>query len=169
MTSERRANQPNGSNARRSAGFTLIEVLVAMSIVVVSFVALYGVVLQMVGAVTVMQEKTLASWIAFDRITEIRVRGDFPDESEEEDTVEMAGITWLYKREVNSTDSEDIRQIIVRVAPEDEPDNTLAIATGVVVRNQRTSQLQRRLTPPGGGGQGPDGFDQGNGTEELTE
>jgi len=124
-------------------GFTLIEVLVALSIVVVSFVALYGVIMQMVAATTLMQEKTIASWVAFDRVTELRIAGEYLGAGEKEDTVEMGGISWLYTREVRTTESEDIRQIIVTVSPEDEPENILGLASGVLVRNGRSlGQIQ---------------------------
>jgi general secretion pathway protein I len=150
---------------RRNRGFTLIEVLVAMSIVVVSFVAIYGVVLQMVGATTLMQEKTMASWVAFDRVTELRVSGDYPGEGSEDGLIEMGGSTWSYTREVRNTASEDLRQIIVKVSLEDEPDNILAMASGALVRNQRTAgNIPTDQLNPGFGGTNP--ADENEGTDE---
>jgi len=120
--------------ATRSSGFTLVEVLVAMAIVVVSFVALYGVVIQMVTAITIMQEKTFASWVAYNQITELRVGGSFPEEEESTGIEEMAGISWEYTVEIKPTESDSIRQVIVRVAPEDDPERFIGLATGALVR-----------------------------------
>ena len=106
-------------------GFTLIEVLVALSIVVVSFMALYGIVLQIVGSITLMQEKTIASWVAYNQVTEVRLAGQFPGENESEGVVEMGNISWNYEVELRDTGSDSIRQIIVKVAPEDEPERVL--------------------------------------------
>ena len=151
--------------SRRNRGFTLIEVLVAMSIVVVSFVAIYGVVLQMVGATMLMQEKTIASWVAFDRVTELRVSGDYPDEGSADGLIEMGGLTWSYTREVRNTASEDIRQIVVKVSPEDEPENILAMASGALVRNERTAgNIPSDQLNPGFGGTNP--ADENEGTDE---
>lgn len=135
-----RPNQPQSSS-----GFTLIEVLVAMAVVVLSFFALYGVILQMVTATTLMQEKTLASWIAFDRVTELRVTGEFPSAKEDEGTIEMGGTTWVFNREVRATESDDLRQIIVTVAPEDDPERVLGLVSGALIRNEISTD-----TPPPG-------------------
>jgi general secretion pathway protein I len=114
-------------------GFTLIEVVVALAIVVVSFMALYGVILQMVRATTLMQEKTIASWIAFDQITELRIKGEFPTGSDNSGIIEMAETTWAYSVEIRPTGSSTIHQVIVTVAPEAEPDRTLGLVSGVLV------------------------------------
>lgn len=121
------------NHCRNESGFTLIEVVVALAIVVVSFMALYGVILQMVASITVMQEKTLASWVAFDQITELRIKGTPPTDSKSNGIKEMGGITWLYSVEIRPTASEYIRQIIVTVAPENEPDRTLGLVSGVIM------------------------------------
>jgi general secretion pathway protein I len=134
-------------------GFTLVEVLVALAVVVVSFMAIYGVILQMVGATTLMQEKTLASWVAFDRITELRVQQEFPDTGKRKDVTEMGGISWQYEIEIRATDSDNIRQVIVKVAPESEPENITGLASGALVRNN--------ALPPSTPGGLPDGFPGG--------
>jgi general secretion pathway protein I len=134
-------------------GFTLIEVVVALAIVVVSFMALYGVILQMVGSTTLMQEKTLASWVAFDQITELRIKGKSPTDSKSNGITEMGGISWLYSVEIRPTASESIRQVIVSVAPEDEPDRTLGLVSGVIISN---APIQfPGGTPPAGSNQPP--------------
>ena len=147
----------NSDRVVTQRGFTLIEVLVALSVVVVSFVALYAVILQMVGATTMMQEKTIASWVAFNQVTELRVSGEFPDKGEKEDYVEMGGVSWRYSREIRDTGSDDIRQVIVRVSPEDEPDKILGLASGALIRNNLPGP-QLEVPGPGfppGTGQGP--------------
>jgi len=136
---------------RQQNGFTLIEVLVALAVVVVSFVALYAVVLQMVRATSLMQDKTIASWIAFDQITELRVANEYPESGNSEGDVEMARGVWLYRVEIKATESEDVRQVIVRVSPENEPDNFLGLVSGVLVRNPAATA--------GPGQPGPGGFD----------
>jgi general secretion pathway protein I len=162
--------------AARQHGFTLIEVLVALAIVVVSFVALYAVVLQMVKATTLMQEKTFATWVAHNRLTELRLEDSYPAAGNSEGEVEMAGSVWLYRTEVKSTESEDIRQVIVRVSTENEPDVFLGLITGIVVSpalgggSSSTGNFQNQS---GGGGNpqpGAAGFDSnGFPTEDFRE
>jgi len=112
---------------------------VALSIVVISFVALYSGLLQMVSAMTLMQEKTIATWIAYDRITELRIVDNYPDVGESDGEVEMGSINWRYKTEIRATDSDNIRQVIVRIAPQSDPENFLGIASGALVRSAARS------------------------------
>lgn len=116
-------------------GFTLIEVVVALAIVVVSFMALYGVMMQMVNATRLMQEKTIASWIAFDKVTELRLKADLSADPKSSGITEMAGTTWTYSVQLRPTGSEAIRQIVVTVAPENEPERTLGLVSGVIFSN----------------------------------
>jgi general secretion pathway protein I len=132
-------------------GFTLVEVVVALAIVVVSFMALYGVIMQMVNATTLMQEKTIASWVAFDQITELRLKTELPGSAKSNGVKEMAGLTWLYSVELRETGSEKIRQVIVTVAPEDEPDRTLGLASGVVFSAAPVNQAPGSAPDPNSG------------------
>ena len=120
--------------SEQQRGFTLIEVLVALAVVIIAFMAMYGSMMQSIAAVTLMQEKTLATWIAFDRITELRLSDQFPDDDESSGEIEMAGSEWVYTIKINPTASDDIRQVIVKVSPALEPDNILGIASGALIR-----------------------------------
>ena len=115
-------------------GFTLIEVVVALAVVIIAFMAMYGSMMQSVATTTLMQEKTIATWIAFDRITDLRINNQFPDDDESTDELEMAGQEWVYTTRFIETASEDILQVIVEVAPVEEPENILGIASGALVR-----------------------------------
>jgi type II secretion system protein I len=90
-------------------------------------------ILQMVTSTTLMQEKTIASWVGFDQITELRIKDSPPTNSKSNGVAEMGGITWLYSIEIRPTESESISQVIVSVAPEDEPDRTLGLVSGVIM------------------------------------
>jgi general secretion pathway protein I len=136
--------------SRNHSGFTLIEVMVALAITIIAFMAMYGSMMQVVAGLAMQQDKTLATWVALDRITEMRVKGDFPTDKESKDEIEMAGITWSYTVEIIPTQSEDLLQVVVRVATADEPDNQLGMASGALIKGALA-------TPTGPGGSGPGG------------
>ena len=77
---------------RRQAGFTLLEVLVALVIVGLGLTAVFGQLNQTLMATGLLRDKTFATWVAVDRITELRVSAEFPDVGERSDSVEMAGV-----------------------------------------------------------------------------
>jgi general secretion pathway protein I len=140
-------------NSESQRGFTLVEVVVALAIVIIAFMAMYGSMMQSVAATTLMQEKTIATWIAFDRITELRINNEFPEDDESTDEIEMAGTEWVYTIRIIPTESEDILRVIVRVAPVEEPDNILGIASGALIR-----PIQGGSNNPQQGPNGPEGI-----------
>ena len=59
---------------RKVHGFTLIEMLVALVILAVASVAIYGRSGQAVAALYSLEQRTLANWIAQDHMTKLRLR-----------------------------------------------------------------------------------------------
>ena len=115
-------------------GFTLVEVLVALAVVSVVLVALLGSMQSVIASATVIYDRTLASWIATDRVTELRLSTEFPEAGSSTGEVTMADQDWLYEVAIVETESPDILQIIVKVASVAEPELTLAAATGSIIR-----------------------------------
>ncbi|MEL7186669.1 MAG: type II secretion system minor pseudopilin GspI, partial [Pseudomonadota bacterium] len=63
----------------RARGFTLVEVLVALAIVALSLTAIVASIGQMIDSGNAMRERTYASWIAQNRIAELRVSPTMPE------------------------------------------------------------------------------------------
>ena len=122
-------------------GFTLIEVLVALTIIAFGLIAVFGQLSQSASAATRLRDKTLAHWVAMNTLTEMRLRGDFPAVGTQSDDVEMANTRWRYEIKTSETASEYLRRADITVAFEDKPDRPLATAIGFLGR-QTTSQTQ---------------------------
>ncbi len=118
--------------SERSRGFTLVEVMVALAIVVIAFLAMYGSAQQVVATMTLLQEKTFASWIAVDQLTELRLAERLPDGDRISGETEMAGLEWRYVVEFQEVDSDYYRQAVVRVSPAEEPERIIGLALGVL-------------------------------------
>ena len=113
-------------------GFTLLEVLVALVIVGLGMMAVFTQLNQSLTAVSRLRDKTLANWVAVDRITEMRVMGEYPKIGQLEDEVEMANSTWLYTIEVQATPVDNLRRLDVTVSFADKPGDVLATVSGFV-------------------------------------
>ncbi len=113
-------------------GFTLVEVLVALAVVVVAFLAMYGSAQQVVRATSLQQDKTFASWVAFDQLTELRLAAQLPQADRISGETEMAGQEWRYVVEINDVESEYYRQAVVSVSPVEEPEHILVRSLAVL-------------------------------------
>jgi general secretion pathway protein I len=121
MTSERYAGH---------RGFTLLEVLVALAIVGLGMMAIFTQLNQSLLATDRLREKTIAGWIALDRITELKVTRQFPRAGEQTDELEMVGQEWKYTVKTTQTPIENIRRIDVTVSRGEKPDVILSKMTG---------------------------------------
>jgi general secretion pathway protein I len=122
--------------AKRSCfepGFTLVEVLVALAVVSLVLVALLGSMQSVVASATIIHDRTLANWIAVDKVTELRLSTEFPAEGETSGEVEMADIEWIYFVDVKAESIlADVRTITVKVATVEQPEIILAAVSGTV-------------------------------------
>lgn len=99
-----------------STGFTLIEVMVALVIVALSLTAVTASISQMVDAAKTMRERTYASWIAQNRITELRLADSTPNVGATSGEVEYANADWSWRAVVSETGVEELYRIDVSVS-----------------------------------------------------
>ena len=100
---------------RRRRGFTLIEVVIALAIAAISLGALTATISQMVDGSNSIQQRTYASWIAQNRIAEMRLANAIPDVSTTTNEVTYAGQEWQLETTVSETGVENLFRIDVAV------------------------------------------------------
>lgn len=100
----------------RAAGFTLLEVMVALGIAALSLAAVTAAMSQMVDAANSMRERTYANWIAQNKIAEMRLSNVVPDVSEDSGEVEFAGLEWTWRSTVSETGVENLYRVDVAVS-----------------------------------------------------
>jgi general secretion pathway protein I len=100
---------------KRTAGFTLIEVMVALVIAVLALTGVLAAISQMADSAIAMRERTYASWIAQNKITELRLANVVPEVSESNGEVEYAGLDWAWTANISETGIENLFRIDVEV------------------------------------------------------
>jgi len=104
--------EPQRAPALRGAGFTLIEVMVALTIVAFAVVALLGLHNRNLALVGRDGDLTDAMLLARQLITEMEVTEQWPDTGGR--TGEYAGFFW--EREVEETELPTVRKVRLRVS-----------------------------------------------------
>lgn len=111
--------------ARCRHGFTLVEVLVALFVVTIGMTAVFMQLNQYATTSTYIRDKTLASWIASNRLTEMSIGPGWPELGEETDELEFANRQWRLEIEVSETDVDNLRRVDITVEFAEDPDTTI--------------------------------------------
>jgi general secretion pathway protein I len=106
MSIMRRVKDPNG--------FTLIEIMIALMVLSVSFVVLIGLRNRDIALAAYSHHMTEATLLARQRITEVSVSG-FPDMGESEGNFGETVTRYRWKQQVKQTPFEVVRELVVAV------------------------------------------------------
>jgi general secretion pathway protein I len=103
-------------------GFTLVEVLVALAVIAIALTAILQAFGQGVDTSVALRERTIALWVAQNRLAEHYVEHSWPALDVTEGTREMAGREWRWRVQAAATPDADIRriEIEIRAAPDRE-------------------------------------------------
>lgn len=110
---------PSPKARRRTAGFTLIEVLVAVAILAIAMAAVVKATTENSANASYLRDKTFASWIASNKLAEMQM-GDAWGEGGQDTTRTFAGRKWPVHVEISEFPSEivspdEMREVEVRV------------------------------------------------------
>jgi len=146
----------------RNRGFTLVEVVVALAIVAVGMFAVFKTIGDTTHNISYLRDRSLAAWIADNRITEMRLSGELPSVDQTEGEVDFAGRRWHWVATVAQTPVAGLRRIDVRVRrDEDAGDSALVSLAGFVGATAAASAPSTTPWnsggPPGGPADDPGG------------
>lgn len=118
--------------AYKQGGFTLIEALVALVIVALGMMAVNTQVGRSAFTAEYMRDKTFASWMASNKITEMSLARRWPETGTSGGEVDFAGRTWRWSAEVSNTQVPNLRRVDVTIAPVDSPDDIVHTVSGLL-------------------------------------
>ena len=99
----------------RCRGFTLLEVLIALAILAVALTAVIRAVAQSIDLSAGLRDRTLALWVAQDRLAKHQIQKDWPPVDNTDGTQEMADRQWQWTEKVSATDVAEIRRIDIEI------------------------------------------------------
>jgi len=123
---------------RKSSGFTLIEVMIALAIFAIVSTTLIKSATQTVSQSRIIQERTMAQWIAESEMQTLRLQPrtqeNFPSQGTNLISQVMGGREWQVEVDVRTTENELVRRVEITVFDEQDLDTPLANLSGFLGR-----------------------------------
>jgi general secretion pathway protein I len=114
-----------------TGGFTLIEVIVAVAVLAFAMGALITGMARYADNAAYLREKTVALWVAHNRLTEIDLEPVWPTVGKSDGDAEEAGIKWRWFVEVADTPDPEVRRINIRVQAQGREGDSAALSSFV--------------------------------------
>jgi len=109
----------------RRAGFSLIEVLVALAVLAIALAAVTKTASESARNAGYLRDKTMADWVAMNRITEMYALNEWPAVGRRQGAEPMGGRDWEWTTQVSDTADEDIRRVEVEVRRDKDEEDFL--------------------------------------------
>lgn len=128
------------TDSRHQRGFTLIEVLIATAVLALALGSFLAASAHYADYARYIHDKTVAQWVAHNRLVQYQLADGWPDTGTDEGNVEMGDRRWHWQAEISESPNPAVRRIDVRVYRIDpatgEPQaNPLVTLSGFVTRH----------------------------------
>jgi general secretion pathway protein I len=123
----------------KPAGFTLIEVLVALAIIAIALLAALRAAGQSTNSVNELRARLLAGWVADNLLAQHRAFHDWPLPGSQHGKQSEGNIAFSWREEIITTPNSAFRRIDVFVSMAPDEAHVLAHLTGFVTRPSLTN------------------------------
>lgn len=96
-------------------GFTLLEILAALAIAVVGIAAVVNTTTTAVEILQSTENRILSSWVASNRLAELRLSREWPSAITRDLSAELGGRVWYYREKISTTADPDLLRIDLSV------------------------------------------------------
>lgn len=114
------------------SGFTLIEVLLALSVFSLAGIALLSTADSHFNNLTIIENQMYAEWVAADQLVEANLARTWPPQNNKKGKIELAGRDWHWLQKVIKTNDKDMRVIEIEVRKNEDDDLPLSTLTTYV-------------------------------------
>jgi general secretion pathway protein I len=96
-------------------GFTLIEVLLALSVFSLAGLALLDTADTHFTSLNNLENKMIADWVASNQLVEVNLDETWPPKNNKTGKTEIAGREWFWTQKVIKTQDNDMRSVVIEV------------------------------------------------------
>jgi len=127
---------------------------VALVIVALGMMAVHNSLNSYAVSAAYIEQKTLASWIATNKIVELSVAPTWPAIGDYDEDVEFAGQKWLCEIVISETDVDNLRRADVSVKLSNDPETVVHKVSGLIEPPAPPGFVPPQWSMPGVGGDG---------------
>ncbi len=121
-----------GGIATPAAGFTLIEVLVALAIIAIALIAALKASAALIDTNSGLHRRLLATWSADNDLANLHLTRAWPDLGTRNFECDQGDVALACEEEVTATANPGFRRVVVRVHDAQQLDATLAELVGLL-------------------------------------
>lgn len=129
-------------HAASCKGFTLLEVLVALTIVALSLGALISTSGSQATSAAYLKQKTIAHWVAMNEITQLQIEKAWPSKGDTKGTTQMAGTEWFWTLTVKETEDDNARQVELKIYLDEDREFSLTRLIAYLSRDSSNTAPQ---------------------------
>lgn len=129
-------NQHKKQSRKRNKGFTLLEVLIAMVIFGTAITFMLRNINEQQRAHTEIGIKTIAHWVALNKMAEVRIEGKWPNTGVTRGEVNMRDHDWYWLQTVSKTTEKELRKIEIEVRYDESDELPATTFVGFVAKKE---------------------------------
>jgi general secretion pathway protein I len=101
--------------SKKSLGFTLIEVMLAMAVFSIAGIALLSAATNNMRNIGYLEDKMFANWVAANQLVTNNLVAKWPPKNNVKGDVELAGRLWFWQQKVIKTTDKGMRAIVMEI------------------------------------------------------
>jgi general secretion pathway protein I len=101
--------------SKKSLGFTLIEVMLAMAVFSIAGIALLSAATNNTRNIGYLEDKMFANWVAANQLVTNNLVAKWPPKNNVKGDVELAGRLWFWQQKVIKTTDKGMRAIVMEI------------------------------------------------------
>ncbi|MGE6650390.1 type II secretion system minor pseudopilin GspI [Shewanella colwelliana] len=117
-------------------GMTLLEVIVALAVFAIAAVSITKSLGDQIANMPILEERTLAQWVASNQMVDARLEGKFPELGKKEGSVDLADKEWFWRKEVIKTTDDNFRMIRISVSDDERYGRIIAQVSSYVLKTE---------------------------------
>lgn len=118
----------------RQAGFTLVEIMVALLILGLALTAAFRALAASTSALAGLQLRQAGDWVAANRLAELRIDAAWPEPGTAQGTATQGAHRFRWQQTVRPTPNPQFRRVDLGVYAEGDDEHAIARLSGFVAR-----------------------------------